>query len=52
MVSINAACSRLAETTAAYRYFINIKVTPEKILEPYWAATFEQVIWQPVVILF
>ncbi len=33
MVSINAACGGLAETTAEYRYIGHISVTPEKLME-------------------
>ena len=33
MVSINAACGGLAETTAEYRYMGHISVTPEKLME-------------------
>ncbi len=49
MVSINAACSGLAETAAEYRYIDHISVTPEKLLELHWAATFERIKGQPVM---
>ncbi len=52
MVSINAACGGLAETTAEYRYIDHIDVTPEKLLELHWAATIERIKGQPVVLLF
>lgn len=51
MASINAACGGLAETTAAYRFFDNEKVTPEKLLEPHLAATIERMQGQAVVLL-
>lgn len=51
MASINAACGGLAETTAAYRFFDNEKVTPEKLLEPHLDATIERMMGQPVVLL-
>lgn len=51
MVSINAACGGLAETTAAYRFFDNEKVTAENILEPHAAATVERMRGHSVVLL-
>ena len=51
MASINAACGGWAETTAAYRFFDNEKVTPEKLLAPHVAATIERMQGQPVVLL-
>ena len=51
MASINAACGGLAKTTAAYRFFDNEKVTPEKLLEPHLAATIERMQGQLVVLL-
>lgn len=51
MSSINAACGGLAETTAAYRFFDNEKVTPEKLLEPHRLATIERMKCQSVVLL-
>jgi len=37
--SINAACNGWSDTLAAYRFFDNRSVTPEKLLEPHRAAT-------------
>jgi len=37
--SINAACNGWSDTLAAYRFFDNRSVTPEKLLEPHSAAT-------------
>jgi len=51
MVSINAACGGLAETTAAYRFFDNDKVTAENILEPHVAATVERMRGHSVVLM-
>ena len=51
MASINAACGGWAETSAAYRFFDNKKVTPEKLLEPHLAATIQRMQGQPVVLL-
>ena len=49
--SINAACDGWAETQAAYRFFDNSKVTPEKILRPHIEATKQRIRTQPVVLL-
>ena len=37
--SIPSACGSWAETKAAYRFFENAKVTPDKILKPHIKAT-------------
>ncbi len=49
--SINAACDGWAETQAAYRFFDNSKVTPEKILDPHIQATKLRIKNQPVVLV-
>jgi hypothetical protein len=49
--SINAACDGWAETQAAYRFFDNANVSPEKILKPHIEATKERIKTQPVVLL-
>lgn len=49
--SINAACEGWNDTLAAYRFFDNPAVTPEKILEPHWNATVERMRQQPVVLI-
>ena len=49
--SINAACGGWAETNAAYRFFDNPQVTPEKILEPHRQATVRRMQQHPVVIV-
>lgn len=49
--SINAACSGWSETLAAYRFFDNPAVEPEKILAPHQEATKQRVQAQPVVLV-
>lgn len=51
VVSIPAACGGHAETTAAYRFFDNEKVTFDKVLQPHQMATRQRLAAQPVVIL-
>lgn len=48
--SINAACQGWAETQAAYRFFDNAKVAPEKILRPHQEATWQRMAQHPVVL--
>lgn len=49
--SVNAACSGWSETLAAYRFFNNPAVEPEKILAPHQEATRERIQAQPVVLV-
>jgi hypothetical protein len=49
--SLNAACHGWAETQAAYRFFANDHVQPERILEPHQQATRERLGQHPVVLL-
>jgi len=49
--SVNASHSDWAETQAAYRFFNNENVTPEKILEPHFQASVRRIREQPVVLL-
>ena len=42
-LSIPAATDRRAEMEAAYRFFDNDKVTPQKLLKPHIAATYEPI---------
>ncbi len=49
--SIPAACRGWAETQAAYRFFDNPSVTPEKVLAPHRDATLERIRQQEVVLL-
>jgi len=49
--SINGACDGWADTLAAYRFFDNTAVTPEKILEPHRAATERRMRAHPVVLV-
>ena len=42
MAPINQACEDWADTKAAYRFFDNPKVTPEKITEPHRQRTVER----------
>lgn len=49
--SINAACDGWSDTLAAYRFFDNPAVTPEKILEPHREATLGRMRAQPVVLV-
>lgn len=48
--SIPAAFHGWGETQAAYRFFDNEKVTPEKVLSPHREATLERVRQHPVVL--
>ncbi|PQO26784.1 transposase, partial [Blastopirellula marina] len=50
-VSVNAAHDEWAETQAAYRFFNNENVTPEKILEPHLQATIRRICERPVVLI-
>jgi hypothetical protein len=50
-LSIPAATDRRAEMEAAYRFFDNEKVTPQKILQPHINATHERIAKQDVVLL-
>lgn len=50
-VSVNAACSGWSETLAAYRFFDNPAVEPEKILAPHQEATKQRIQAQPVVLV-
>lgn len=49
--SINAACTGWSETLAAYRFFDNPAVEPEKILAPHLEATKQRIQAQPVVLI-
>jgi len=49
--SINAACNGWSETQAAYRFFNNGSVTPEKILKPHREATGRRIAEEPVVLI-
>jgi hypothetical protein len=49
--SIPVACSGAAETKAAYRFFDNDQVTPEKIQETHLASTLERMREHPVVLI-
>lgn len=49
--SIPAACGGYAETTAAYRFFDNEKVTFDKVLQPHQIATRERLAGQEVALL-
>lgn len=50
-LSIPAATDRRAEMEAAYRFFDNDKVTPQKILQPHVDATLERIAQRDVVLL-
>lgn len=50
-LSIPAACQGLAETTAAYRFFANDRVSPQKVLDPHGAATLQRIREQKVVVI-
>ena len=50
-LSIPAACGGWAETLAAYRFFDNDKVTPDKLLAPHRDATLKRIQAQRVVLL-
>lgn len=49
--SINGACSGWSDTLAAYRFFNNKAVTPERILAPHRQATVRRMREQPVVLI-
>lgn len=49
--SINAACHGWSETQAAYRFFDNDRVDPDKLLEPHRRATKRRIADHPVVLL-
>lgn len=49
--SIPAACGGYNETTAAYRFFDNEKVTFESVLEPHFQKTRERMAAQSVVLI-
>lgn len=49
--SINGACAGWGDTLAAYRFFNNEAVQPERILEPHRQATLRRIKEQPVVLL-
>lgn len=49
--SINAACSGWSETLAAYRFFDNPSVEPEKILAPHQEAAKRRIQAHPVVLV-
>ena len=49
--SVNAACPTWAETQAAYRFFENEHVTPEKILRPHRDATVRRLRDVPVALI-
>jgi hypothetical protein len=49
--SVNGACESWADTLAAYRFFDNRAVTPEKILAPHRAATVVRMRQQPVALI-
>jgi hypothetical protein len=50
-MSVPAATRGRAEMEAAYRFFDNDKVTPEKILQPHIEATRERISQSPIVLL-
>jgi hypothetical protein len=50
-MSIPAACGGHTETVAAYRFFDNERVTPEKILQSHFERTRQRMAAQPVVML-
>jgi hypothetical protein len=49
--SINAACDGWGDTLAAYRFFDNAAVAPEKILEPHRLTSVERIRAQPVALI-
>ncbi len=49
--SINQASNNWAAAKAAYRFFDNPKVSPEKILEPHYASTIDRVLEQDRVVV-
>jgi hypothetical protein len=49
-VPINQACEDWADTKAAYRFFANEKVTPERILAPHQGQTVSRISQHPLVL--
>ncbi len=49
--SIPAACGGAAETKAAYRFFDNDQVTPEKIQKTHFQATLARMSEHPVILI-
>ncbi len=49
--SIPAACGGLAETTAAYRFFNNERVTPQRVLQPHYDRTKQRIAENQVVLM-
>lgn len=49
--SINQASANWAAAKAAYRFFDNPKVSPEKILEPHYASTIDRIFEQERVVV-
>ena len=49
--SVNAACGGWSETIAAYRFFDNPAVEPDRILQPHLAATIRRMKEHPVVLI-
>jgi hypothetical protein len=49
--SIPAACGGFAETTAAYRFFNNEKVIPQRILQPHYDRTKQRIAENRVVLM-
>jgi len=49
--SVNASMRNWGDTLAAYRFFRNEKVSPEKILEPHRRATERRMLEHPVVLI-
>jgi hypothetical protein len=49
--SINAVSKGWSQTKAAYRFFDNTKVEPEKVMDPHRAATRERARAEPVVLV-
>lgn len=49
--SINAACDGWGDTLAAYRFFDNAAVSPEKVLEPHYRASVDRIRAQPVALI-
>jgi Transposase DNA-binding/Transposase Tn5 dimerisation domain len=49
--SLNAACHGWAETQAAYRFFSNAAVLPDRILQPHQQATRQRIAQHGVVLL-
>ena len=50
-MSIPAACGGWSETLAAYRFFDNSSVTPEKILEPHRNSTLKRMAMESTVVV-